>query len=84
MSICPPADFAVAPFIVIWEVTRACDLACQHCRADAQPDRSPQELTTAEGLALLDHPIRGGPSAPPACPSLALTLVREPCGESAV
>lgn len=46
-------DFSRAPFIVIWEVTRACALACQHCRAEAQPERDPGELTTAEGLALL-------------------------------
>jgi radical SAM protein len=48
-------DFGRAPFIVIWEVTRACGLACRHCRADAQPHRLPDELTTAEGLALLSH-----------------------------
>lgn len=46
-------DFARAPFIVIWEVTRACALACRHCRAEAQPERDPAELTTAEGLSLL-------------------------------
>jgi MoaA/NifB/PqqE/SkfB family radical SAM enzyme len=27
-------DFGVAPFLVIWEVTRACALACVHCRAE--------------------------------------------------
>ncbi len=29
----PPLDFNQQPFIVIWETTRACDLACVHCRA---------------------------------------------------
>lgn len=43
------------PFVLIWEVTQACDLECEHCRADAQPDRHPQELTTVEGKALLDE-----------------------------
>lgn len=43
------------PFIVIWEVTRACALACAHCRADAIPARNPLELTTAEGCRLLDE-----------------------------
>ncbi|MBM3748777.1 MAG: radical SAM/SPASM domain-containing protein, partial [Acidobacteria bacterium] len=38
-------DFGEAPFLVIWEVTRACDLACVHCRASADPLRHPQELT---------------------------------------
>ncbi len=42
------------PFIVIWEVTRACQLACVHCRAEAIPHRDPLELSTAEGRALLD------------------------------
>ena len=28
-------DFDQQPFIVIWEVTRACGLACRHCRAEA-------------------------------------------------
>jgi radical SAM protein with 4Fe4S-binding SPASM domain len=37
-----------------WEVTRACELACRHCRAEAAPNRHPGELTTAEGMKLLD------------------------------
>jgi radical SAM protein len=50
----PPAvDFAVAPFLVIWETSQACDLACSHCRASAQPNRHPGELTTDEGERLL-------------------------------
>lgn len=47
-------DPAQRPFIVIWEVTRACALACAHCRADAITRRNPLELTTQEGKALLD------------------------------
>ena len=47
--------FAKAPFLVIWEVTRACDLACKHCRASAQPERNPAELTTEEGYALIEE-----------------------------
>ena len=46
-------DFAKAPFLVIWETTQACDLSCTHCRASAQPLRHPDELSTAEGEALL-------------------------------
>jgi AdoMet-dependent heme synthase len=50
----PPAvDFERAPFLVIWETTQACDLACSHCRASARPERDPRELTTAEGERLL-------------------------------
>lgn len=48
-------DFNERPFIAIWEVTQACDLACVHCRASAQPERHPDELSTAEGKALIDQ-----------------------------
>lgn len=46
--------FASAPFIVIWEMTRACALACVHCRAEAIPHRHPDELSTEEGRRLID------------------------------
>ena len=42
-------DFRRAPFLVIWETTQACALACRHCRASARPWRDPLELTTDEG-----------------------------------
>ncbi len=48
-------DFSEAPFLVIWEVTRACDLACVHCRASADPNRHPLELSTEEGFRLLER-----------------------------
>ncbi len=48
-------DFAHAPFLVIWEVTRACALACVHCRADAIARRDPRELRTAEAFALIEQ-----------------------------
>jgi AdoMet-dependent heme synthase len=48
-------DFNERPFIAIWEVTQACDLACVHCRASAQPDRNPMELSTDEGKQLIDQ-----------------------------
>ena len=47
-------DASERPFIVIWEVTRACQLVCTHCRADAIRTRNPFELTTDEGRRLLD------------------------------
>ena len=47
-------DASERPFIVIWEVTRACQLVCTHCRADAIRTRNPYELTTDEGCRLLD------------------------------
>jgi radical SAM protein len=45
--------FAQSPFVVIWEVTRACDLACVHCRASALAHREWGELTTEEGISLI-------------------------------
>ncbi len=48
-------DFNQAPFLLIWETTQACDLACSHCRASAQPLRHPQELSTEEGERLLEQ-----------------------------
>lgn len=47
-------DFNATPFIVIWETTQACDLACVHCRASAQPLPLPGELTHEEGRALIE------------------------------
>lgn len=56
-----PPDFSRAPFLVIWETTQACDLACKHCRAEAVPDRHPEELSTVEARDLLDQVREFGP-----------------------
>ena len=48
-------DVDERPMVLIWELTQACGLTCKHCRADAQPERHPDELTTAEGKRLLDQ-----------------------------
>src|SRR5215218_9590769 len=53
-------NFDQSPLLVIWETTQACDLACIHCRASAQPDRHAAELSTEEGMALLDEVKRFG------------------------
>jgi radical SAM protein len=47
-------DLSQKPLVVIWEATQACDLACVHCRACAQPRRSPQELTTEEARKFIN------------------------------
>ena len=36
-------------------MTRACAFACRHCRAEAQPRRHPDELTTEEAFHLIDQ-----------------------------
>jgi radical SAM protein len=55
MATPPKLDFNEKPYIVIWETTQACDLACVHCRACAQPQRNPFELSTAEAKGLIDQ-----------------------------
>lgn len=52
-SIRLPKDAEQSPFLVIWETTQACDLACQHCRANAVTKPHPLSLTTEEGEKLL-------------------------------
>jgi radical SAM protein len=46
-------DFGHSPMIVFYEVTRACDLMCKHCRADAQHHRDPRELSGATSKLLI-------------------------------
>jgi radical SAM protein len=48
-------DYAQRPMLVFWEVTRACLLACRHCRASASRDPLPGELDGVEGRALIDQ-----------------------------
>ena len=40
--------------VVVWNVTRRCNLKCVHCYAHADASAAPDELTHAEGLALLN------------------------------
>jgi AdoMet-dependent heme synthase len=47
--------YARSPMLVYWETTLSCGLACRHCRAEANLNRAPDELTTEEGLHLLDR-----------------------------
>jgi len=50
-----PVDYHQAPLLVIWEATRACALACIHCRASAQDQRDPAELSLEEGRRLISE-----------------------------
>jgi len=58
------STYGRAPFIVIWETTRACALACVHCRAEAIPQRDPVELTPDEARRLIDAVRRFGDPPP--------------------
>ncbi|MEV0179982.1 TIGR04053 family radical SAM/SPASM domain-containing protein [Streptomyces sp. NPDC050625] len=57
-------DAAARPFIVIWETTRACPLACLHCRAEAVPNRDPLELDTEAAQDLMRQVAAFGHPAP--------------------
>ncbi len=54
-----------APLMVYWEITRACDLACVHCRADAVHNRHPLELNPDECDDLLRSIASFGGQRPP-------------------
>ncbi|GAB6036954.1 heme b synthase [Fundidesulfovibrio butyratiphilus] len=40
--------------LIAWEITRRCNLACKHCRAEAHFAPYPGELTNAQARALID------------------------------
>lgn len=46
--------FDEKPLLVFWETTKACMLACKHCRASAILEPLPGELSHEEALRLLD------------------------------
>src|SRR3972149_4680925 len=48
-------DFGSGPLMFYYEVTQACDLLCQHCRAPATPLADPAELNHEHSRALLDQ-----------------------------
>ncbi len=48
-------DYDQRPMLVFWETTRACLLACRHCRASATARSLPGELSQAEGYDLIDQ-----------------------------
>jgi AdoMet-dependent heme synthase len=49
----PGLDLERRPILVFWESTRACGLACRHCRASAIATPLPGELTPPEAASFL-------------------------------
>jgi heme b synthase len=47
-------DGSPACRLIAWEVTRSCNLACKHCRAEAHAAPYPGELSTAEAKSLIE------------------------------
>src|SRR5208283_3796609 len=56
--------FSEKPVLVFWEMTRACLLSCVHCRASAIKEPLPGELTTEEGVLLIDQVASFGKPSP--------------------
>lgn len=52
------------PILVFWETTKACPLACTHCRATAMKERQPGELSTAEGFEVIRQVADFGAPSP--------------------
>ena len=50
-----PHSEQYVPRLVFWELTSACNLKCIHCRACPAEERSPDELSTEEGMRLIDQ-----------------------------
>jgi len=48
-------DYAQRPMLVFWETTRACQVACRHCRASALTEPLPGELDGVQGHDLIDQ-----------------------------
>ena len=51
---CPPASSRVRKPIVVWNITRTCNLRCVHCYADSHAERYPGELSWEQCCAVID------------------------------
>jgi len=52
-----------APFMVVWDFTKQCNLKCKHCYANAGPRPAPDELTLDEKLEVLRQLDEAGVAA---------------------
>ncbi len=60
----PRMNFDERPILVFWETTKACQLACKHCRADAISEPLPGQLSTADGEQMI-RSLAGFGTPPP-------------------
>ncbi|ALL00623.1 Radical SAM domain containing protein [Pyrodictium delaneyi] len=56
--------FDEKPLLIFWETTKACMLACKHCRASAILEPLPGELSHEEGIKLIDDIAGFGKPSP--------------------
>jgi len=52
------------PILIFWETTKACNLACKHCRASALVDPLPDEMSLDQSLAFLEQVTEFGKPYP--------------------
>ena len=52
-----------APFMVVWDFTKQCNLRCKHCYANARPRPAPDELTLEQKLEVLRQLDEAGVAA---------------------
>jgi radical SAM protein len=52
------------PILIFWETTKACGLACKHCRAEAITKPLPNELSHEESIKLIDQISEFGRPSP--------------------
>ena len=60
---CAPASSRTRKPIVVWNITRTCNLRCIHCYADSHPQQYPGELTKEQCFAVVDDLAAYGASA---------------------
>ena len=51
---CAPASSRTRKPIVVWNITRTCNLRCVHCYADSHAQQYPGELTPEQCLSVVD------------------------------
>lgn len=49
-----------APFLIVWNFTKQCNLRCKHCYENAGPRPAPDELTTEEAKKAIDEFAEAG------------------------
>ncbi|WP_337860990.1 TIGR04053 family radical SAM/SPASM domain-containing protein [Ferroplasma sp.] len=47
-------DYNEKPILIFWETTKACGLACRHCRASAMENSLPDELTDEDAKLFIN------------------------------
>ncbi len=55
-----PSAPDLRPSLISWNITRQCNLACAHCYRDARERPDEGELSTDEGLRLIEEIARAG------------------------